>query len=96
MVKATGQEFLQTAVYLNIALYWYGNPAENYYTLRTLLYSYSCGSQVNARASSGIIFHERWVRRDYPSEVMDVLLHYSTRSCMSHRLVSGKYLSITK
>ena len=39
-----------------------------YNLLWTLLYSYSCGSQVKAQSPSGHIFHARsCVRRDYPS-----------------------------
>ena len=46
---------------------------------RTLLYSYSCGSQVTAQPSSGHILHARsCVRRDYPSEVTEVVSYCTT------------------
>ena len=73
------------------------NPAEYYYLLWTLLYSYSCGSQVKTQTSSGHILGARSsVRRDYPSEVMEIVTYCAKRGRMSRKLVSGKYLSITK
>ena len=64
----------------------------------TLLYSFnSCGSQVKAQPSSGHIFHARsCVRRDYPSEVMDIVSYCTKNGRMSRKLASGKNLSITK
>ena len=82
---------------LNIIPYSYSNPAEYYYILWTLLYSYTCGSQVKAQPSSGHKFHARsCVRRDYPSEVMEIVSYCTKSGRMSRKLVSGKYVSITK
>ena len=81
MVKErAGQEFLLTIIY--IISYSYSNPAECYQVSFSLilLNSYSCGSQVKAQRSSGHIFQSRsCVRRDYPSEVMDIV-SYCTKS----------------
>ena len=49
------------------------------YSLGTILLSYSCGSQMKGQPSSGDIFHARSrVRRDYPSEVMDIVSYCKT------------------
>ena len=63
--------------------------------IRTLLYPSSCESQVKAQPSSGHIFHARsCVRRDYPSEVMEIVSYCAKSGRMSRTLVTGKYLSI--
>ena len=52
-------------------------------------------------ASEGLtsdnIFHARsCVRRDYPSEVMEIASYCTNSGRMSRKLVSGNHLSITK
>ena len=81
----------------NIVSYSYSNPAECYYLLGILLHSYSCGSQVKAQPSSGhnILDARSCVRRDYPSEVIDMYL-IVLKVVRRRKLVSGKYLFITK
>ena len=54
-----------------------------------------CGSQVKSQLWSGHIFHARsCVRRDYPSEVMEIVSYCNKGGRTSRKLVSGKYLSI--
>ena len=68
-------------------------PLSTIIYLWTLLYSYSCGSQVKAQPSSGHIFHARsCVRRNYPSEVMEIVSYCTKNGRMSRKVVSGKYL----
>ena len=66
-----------------------------------IMYSYSCGSMVKAQPSSGHIFHARsWVRRDYPSEVMEIASYCNVRKVVSqvgvgeipfHQVISDIY-----
>ena len=54
------------------------------YLLRILLNGYSSGSQVKVAPSSGHIFHARsCVRRDYPSEVTEIVSFYEKWSHVS-------------
>ena len=94
MEETAGQDFLlitiKNIIYFEHTLYPYSNPAEYHYFLWTLLYSYSCGSQVNAQPSSGHIIHARsCVRGDYPSEVVEMVSYCTKSSRMSRKLVSG-------
>ena len=88
MVKETaGQEefLLTTSNMINFEhyiSYSYSNSAAYNYFLWTLLFPYSCRSQVKAQPWSGNISHARsrsCVRRYYPFEVMEIV-SYSTKS----------------
>ena len=64
--------------------------ALQYNLLRTLLYSYSCGSQVKAQPSSGHIFHARTcVRRGHPSEAMEIVSYWTKSGHMFRKLGVG-------
>ena len=69
--------------YSNLADY-YQVPGIIYVEKYCTFYSYGCGSQTKANASSGHIFHARpCVRRDHPSEVME-MVYCCTQRGRSH------------
>ena len=103
MVKeTTGHEFLLTTIiyFEHFIILVQQSCGVLLFTLNiVVLVLYSCGSQVKDPPSSGHTFHARsCVRRDYPSWVMEILSYRTINKSgrMSRRLLSGKYLSITK
>ena len=78
--------------------YSYSNPAEYCSIIYfDISYSHSCGSEVKAQPSTGHILYARsYVRRDYPSEAMEIVSYCTKSGRMSREFVSGKYLSVAK